>query len=213
MKYRVGKSTKRSVLNSDGTLVVMFEEGMEQLAQEFVNFLNNKQMKYTAEQIRNERISIECDNREQALKLQAHFHKLYPNDGYTSIDVGKDKQYLRFYKILNNPFGWMDVSFLYISNQSSKEIHFNDFDFEDGVKDSVVNNNVPKHYDNSKGSLYLFAEQQGLNAWEFEVVKRIVRCRRKGEFMSDITKTIEVLNIYLKEQGLKYEGQIEKLNK
>lgn len=69
------------------------------------------------------------------------------------------------------------------------------------------------HYDNTNGSLYLFAEQHGLNAWEFEIIKRIVRCRKKGEFISDIEKTIEVLNLYLKEQGHKYEGQIEKLNK
>lgn len=72
---------------------------------------------------------------------------------------------------------------------------------------------TPKHYDNSKGSLYLFAEQQNLNAWEFEVIKRIVRCRKKGEFISDIQKTINVLEIYLQEQSEKYTGEIEKLNK
>jgi hypothetical protein len=70
-----------------------------------------------------------------------------------------------------------------------------------------------KHYDNSNGSLYLFAENQGLNAWEFEVIKRIVRCRKKGEFISDIEKTIRVLNIYLDEQKEKYAGQVERLNK
>jgi hypothetical protein len=73
--------------------------------------------------------------------------------------------------------------------------------------------NTPNHYDNSKGSLYQFAEQQGLNAWEFEIIKRIVRCRKKGEFISDIKKTIDVLNIYLSEQGDKYKGQNEILNK
>jgi hypothetical protein len=72
---------------------------------------------------------------------------------------------------------------------------------------------TPKHYDNSKGSLYLFAEQQNLNAWEFEVIKRVVRCRKKGEFISDIQKTINVLEIYLQEQSEKYTGEIEKLNK
>jgi len=70
-----------------------------------------------------------------------------------------------------------------------------------------------KHYDNSNGSLYLFAENHGLNAWEFEVIKRIVRCRKKGEFISDIEKTIRVLNIYLDEQKEKYAGQVERLNK
>jgi len=74
-------------------------------------------------------------------------------------------------------------------------------------------NKAPKHYDNSQGSLYLFSEQHELNAYEFEVIKRIVRCRRKGEFISDIKKTIHVLELYLKEQGHLYEKEIEKLNK
>lgn len=58
---------------------------------------------------------------------------------------------------------------------------------------------APKHYDNTNGSLYLFCEQNGLNAWEFDCIKRIVRCRKKGEFISDIEKTIEVLKLYIKE--------------
>jgi hypothetical protein len=62
---------------------------------------------------------------------------------------------------------------------------------------------TPKHYDNSKGSLYLFAEQQNLNAWEFDSIKRIVRCRKKGAFKEDIEKTIAVLTIYLKEYDTK----------
>lgn len=73
--------------------------------------------------------------------------------------------------------------------------------------------NTPSHYDNSKGSLYQFAEDHQLNAWEFEVCKRIVRCRKKGEWLSDIDKTIKVLELYKKEQGHLYEGQTEKLNK
>jgi len=60
---------------------------------------------------------------------------------------------------------------------------------------------VPKHYDNSKGSLYLFAEQQKLNSWEFDAIKRIVRSRKKGLFTEDIKKTIIVLELYLKEYG------------
>lgn len=69
------------------------------------------------------------------------------------------------------------------------------------------------HYNNSKGSLYKFCEQQQLNSYEFEVIKRIVRCRKKGEFLSDIEKTINVLKIYLEEQGHKYKGQNEIINK
>ena len=55
------------------------------------------------------------------------------------------------------------------------------------------------HYNNEKGSLYLFAEQHGLNAWEFDCIKRIVRCRKKGQFVSDLEKTKRVIDLYIKE--------------
>lgn len=71
----------------------------------------------------------------------------------------------------------------------------------------------PKHYDNTNGSLYKFAEDNNLNSYEFEVIKRIVRCRKKGEWITDIEKTIEVLEIYKKEQSHNYKNQIEILNK
>lgn len=71
---------------------------------------------------------------------------------------------------------------------------------------------APKYYNNDNGSLYLFAEQHGLNAWEFEIIKRVVRCRKKGEFISDLEKTIKVIEIYLKEQGDLYKNQTEILN-
>ena len=58
------------------------------------------------------------------------------------------------------------------------------------------------HYDNSNGSLYLFAEQNELNAWEFDIIKRIVRCRKKGQFQEDLQKTVRVVELYLKEYKL-----------
>lgn len=57
----------------------------------------------------------------------------------------------------------------------------------------------PDHYNNEKGSLYKFAEDHNLNAWEFDAIKRIVRCRKKGNFLEDIDKTIFVLELYKKE--------------
>jgi hypothetical protein len=110
--------------------------------------------------------------------------------------------------IENKDFNILDLSDLL----DIKEMEFFIADpFRDIKKSKTEVDN--SHYDNSNGSLYLFAEQQKLNAWEFEVIKRTVRCRKKGEFISDIEKTIKVLEIYLKEQGEKYEGQIEKINK
>jgi len=64
---------------------------------------------------------------------------------------------------------------------------------------NIKDEKTPKHYDNSKGSLYLFAEQQKLNAWEFDALKRIIRSRKKGNFIEDIDKTIHVLELYKKE--------------
>lgn len=70
-----------------------------------------------------------------------------------------------------------------------------------------------KHYDNSKGSLYQFAENHSLNSWEYDVIKHLVRCRKKGEWLSDIDKCIDILNLYKIEQGKLYENEIEILNK
>ena len=55
------------------------------------------------------------------------------------------------------------------------------------------------HYDNTNGSLYKFAQDHKLNAWEFDAIKRIVRCRKKGQWLSDINKTIKVLELYKEE--------------
>lgn len=56
-----------------------------------------------------------------------------------------------------------------------------------------------KHYDNSKGSLYQFCEDKQLNTYEFDVIKRVMRCRKKGNFIEDIDKTIYLLELYKKE--------------
>ena len=56
-----------------------------------------------------------------------------------------------------------------------------------------------EHYNNDKGSLYLFAQHHDLNAWEFDILKRVVRCRKKGQFKEDLEKTKRVIDLYLKE--------------
>lgn len=55
------------------------------------------------------------------------------------------------------------------------------------------------HYNNENGSLYLFAQHHNLNAWEFDILKRVVRCRKKGQFKEDLEKTKRVIDLYLKE--------------
>ncbi|CAB4148829.1 hypothetical protein UFOVP523_27 [uncultured Caudovirales phage] len=58
---------------------------------------------------------------------------------------------------------------------------------------------APSHYDNTNGSLYEFAEQQGLNSYEFDICKRIIRSRKKGNFKEDLEKTKFLIDLYLKE--------------
>jgi hypothetical protein len=69
--------------------------------------------------------------------------------------------------------------------------------FEDTKKPNTEVDN--SHYDNSNGSLYLFAEQQKLNAWEFDLTKRIVRCRKKGNFIQDLEKSKILIDLYIQE--------------
>ena len=69
------------------------------------------------------------------------------------------------------------------------------------------------HYDNTNGSLYKIAKERNWNAYVFDVVKRLDRAEKKGEFISDIEKSIKVLELYLNEQNHRFEGQVEQLNK
>jgi hypothetical protein len=59
--------------------------------------------------------------------------------------------------------------------------------------------NTQEHY-KGKDSLYKFAEEWKLNTYEFDILKRIVRCRHKGSFTEDLNKTIDLIKIYKKEQ-------------
>jgi hypothetical protein len=68
--------------------------------------------------------------------------------------------------------------------------------------ENVINKseiNTPKHYDNSKGTLYKVAQERGWNAYLFDCVKRLERAEKKGNFKEDLEKTIAVIQLYLKE--------------
>lgn len=80
-------------------------------------------------------------------------------------------------------------------------------------KDTKEITGTPKYYDNSKGTIYKIAQERNWNAYVFEAVKRLDRAEKKGEFISDIDKTIKVLQLYKLEQGHKFQNQIEPLNK
>ena len=58
---------------------------------------------------------------------------------------------------------------------------------------------TPKHYDNSKGTLYKVATERGWNPYLFDTVKRLERAEKKGEFKTDLEKSINVIKLWLKE--------------
>ena len=58
-----------------------------------------------------------------------------------------------------------------------------------------------KHYDNTNGSLYKFTDEHELNSYEFDIIKRVMRCRKKGEFLKDLEKTKFLIDLYIKEQS------------
>ena len=67
------------------------------------------------------------------------------------------------------------------------------FDVEDKFE-------APKHYDNSNGTLYKVAEERGWNSYLFDIVKRLERANKKGEFESDLNKSKLVIELWLKEK-------------
>lgn len=63
-----------------------------------------------------------------------------------------------------------------------------------------MSNNVKSYYKGNE-SLYKFAEDWELNSYEFDLIKRIIRCRHKGVFKEDLLKSKDLIDIYLKEQS------------
>jgi hypothetical protein len=68
----------------------------------------------------------------------------------------------------------------------------------------IIESKEPKHYDNSKGSLYKFCDDHELNPYEFDIIKRVMRCRKKGLFLEDLEKTKFLIDLYIKEEIEKY---------
>ena len=58
---------------------------------------------------------------------------------------------------------------------------------------------TPKHYDNSKGTLYKVATERNWNSYIFDIVKRLERAEKKGEFKTDLEKSINVIKLWLQE--------------
>ena len=115
--------------------------------------------------------------------------------------IVKDKSFQKFtfgkiYRVNHT-----DSKYFTLTNDVKESFSFmhTEFDMYFEVLKLESKDEAPKHYDNSNGSLYRFADNQGLNTWEFDIVKRIVRCRKKGNFKEDLEKTKFLIDLYLKE--------------
>jgi hypothetical protein len=93
------------------------------------------------------------------------------------------------------PISYYGTSF--DSSQYSFYSEPGDYGYKTEVETSDLK--TPKHYDNSKGSLYKFSEEKQLNSYEFDIIKRVIRCRKKGNFKEDLEKTKFLIDLYLKE--------------
>jgi hypothetical protein len=78
----------------------------------------------------------------------------------------------------------------------SRESYNNRFETKSDV-------NTQKHYKGST-SIYNVAEDFDLNSYEFDIIKRILRCRHKGSWLQDLQKTKDTIDIYIKEQQDKF---------
>jgi hypothetical protein len=92
---------------------------------------------------------------------------------------------------------------IYGSNKYNDNYWVNNADYLKALQrinlSDIKESSEPTYYDNSKGSIYQFCENQNLNAWEFDIIKRVVRCRKKGNFIEDLEKTKVLIDLYLKE--------------
>jgi hypothetical protein len=87
-----------------------------------------------------------------------------------------------------------------VENKNFKKIVMKDTEFPISTDYSQ-----PKHYDNRKGSLYKFCDEHHLNSYEFDIIKRVMRCRKKGLFLEDLEKTKFAIDLYIKEQLEKHK--------
>ena len=76
-------------------------------------------------------------------------------------------------------------------------------EYKDSVLEELPGIIAPEHYDNTKGTLYKFCEEKGLNSYEFDIIKRVMRCRKKGVFIEDLQKTKVLIDLYIQEHGKK----------
>ncbi len=78
------------------------------------------------------------------------------------------------------------------------------FEFtSDDLAQPIEDYNTQRHYKGST-TIYKVAEDFQLNSYEFDIIKRILRCRHKGNWLQDLQKTKDTIDLYIKEQRDKF---------
>ena len=131
------------------------------------------------------------------------YYKLLNNDGYDQKEFIVSRIYPEDFKINSFDRSIEEINEEYPEDweQVSEEEYIKQ---EGELKESETTN--VKHYYKGKNSLYQFAEEHELNSYEFDIIKRIVRCRFKGNWLDDLEKTKGVIDIYIKERKEKYNA-------
>lgn len=127
----------------------------------------------------------------EEVKLKAlEYQKNDPNNDKSTDDLDSA---FTFENTIEGHRYWFD----WHKKQSKKQTESLMHTFQNETAEDLPN--IKQYYDNSKGSIYKFCNDQSLNAWEFDLIKRIVRCRKKGQFKEDLEKTKILIDLYLNE--------------
>ena len=122
-----------------------------------------------------------------------------PKSKYISFRVEPDTK-IAFKKVADKLGVKMtDIMCEFVDSKTKEKPKFKKRKMNRLVEDQL---NTPKHYDNTKGTLYKVAQERGWNSYLFDIVKRLERADKKGEFKQDLEKSINVIKLWLNESKI-----------
>lgn len=152
---------------------------------------NAKELFYTLE-------NVQVDCRELSEEQIKEMADVFENNGYDNSSIGLEVKDIYF--LLRQRWGKEDRNFGVLGDH--KDGRFTTITYEKFMElfaEPKEEKPLQPHYDNTNGSIYKFCNDQKLNSWEFDIIKRVVRCRKKGLFKEDLQKTKDLIDLYLKE--------------
>lgn len=119
---------------------------------------------------------------------------LSDNKIYNIEFIKRDFHFFYYQNIWINTHETSILMFDKINNKYAEIISY-----KEETPENIGHLETPKHYDNSKGTLYKVATERGWNSYLFDIVKRLERAEKKGEFKTDLEKSINVIKLWLQE--------------